>query len=102
VTFVITDVTTVDGSYDKIEFTLQFGPLPPRMQPGEARYGDEQFNEPITDLAAILQRLAAQILEDGTFEFDGQTFNASSMASWDIYANPRGFAVEVSYQPPER
>jgi hypothetical protein len=24
------------------------------------------------------------------------------MASWDIYANPGGFAVEVSYhQPPE-
>lgn len=102
VTFGITDVTAVDGSYDKIEFTLQFGPLPPRMQAGETRYGDEQFNEPITDLAAILQRLAAQILEDGTFELGGQVFSAGSVASWDLYANPRGFAVEVSYQPPER
>ena len=103
VQFGLTHVTANDGSYDKIEFSLGFGPVPPRRQPGETRYGDEQFNEPITDLAAILQRIGAQILEDGTFELGGETFSASRMASWEIGASPGGFAVEVSYhQPPER
>lgn len=101
VQFSLTHVAASDGSYDKIEFSLKFGPLPPRRQPGDTRYGDEQFNEPITDLAAILQRLGAQILEDGTFELGDETFAASSMASWEIGASPRGFSVEVSYhQPP--
>ncbi len=100
VRFVLTNVTATDGSWDKLEFTLGFGPTPPRMQPGETRYGDEQFNEPVTDLAAILQRLGAQILEDGTFELGEQTFSAGTMATWEIYASPRGFAVEVSYMPP--
>jgi hypothetical protein len=103
VRFGLTHVTAIDGSYDKIEFSLKFGPQPPRRQPGETRYHDEQFNEPITDLAAILQQIAAQILEDGTFELGDETFSASEMARWEIYANPRGFAVEVSYhQPPEQ
>ncbi len=103
VQFGLTHVTAVDGSYDKIEFSLKFGPLPPRRQPGETRYHDEQFNEPMTNLAAILQRIGAQMLEDGTFELGGETFSASDMASWELYASPRGFAVEVRYhQPPEQ
>ncbi len=101
VQFRLTHVTATDGSYDKIEFTLGFGPRPPRRQPGDTRYGDEQFNEPITDLAAILRLLGAQILEDGTFELGDETFAATRTASWEIYASPSGFAVEVKYhQPP--
>jgi hypothetical protein len=104
VMFRLAHVTATDGSYDKIEFGLAFGldSLPSRP-PGATRYYDEQFNEPITDLAAILQRLGAQILEDGTFELGGETFSASRMASWDVFADPRGFSVEVKYhQPRER
>jgi hypothetical protein len=102
--FRLTNVTATDDSYDKIEFGLQFGlDSPPTRDPSAPRYGDEQFNEPITDLAAIMQLLGAQILEDGTFELGGETFSAGRMASWEIYASERGFAVEVSYQrPPER
>lgn len=103
VSFRLSHVTATDGSYEKIEFRMEFGPLPQLPEAGEARYGDDQFNEPITDLAAILQRLGGQILEDGTFEFDGQTFTAPTRASWEIYASPRGFAIEVKYpQPPEQ
>ncbi len=103
VQFGLTHVTATDGSYDKIEFSLKFGPVPPRRQPGETRHHDEQFSEPMTDLAAILQRIGVQILEDGTFELGGETFSASRLASWEIGASPRGFSVEVSYHlPPER
>jgi hypothetical protein len=104
VSFRLTHVTASDDSYDKIEFSLAFGlDTPPIRDPNAVRHYDEQFNEPITDLAAILQRLGAQILEDGTFELGGETFSAGRMASWDIGANPRGFSVEVTYhQPPER
>ncbi len=102
VSFKLTNVTATDGSWDKIEFSIMFGPRPPRPEGGDARYGDEQFNEPITDLAAILQRLAAQILEDGTFELGGDVFSPTSTANWDIHASPSGFAFEVKYQePPE-
>ena len=101
--FRLTHVTATDGSYDKIEFTLSFGPQPPPRQPGDPRYGDEQVNKPITDLAAILQRLGARILEDGTFELGDETFSTSRMASWEIGASSGGFSVEVSFhQPPER
>jgi hypothetical protein len=105
VTFGLTHVTATDGSYDKIEFSLMFGreqwPPAPR-DPSAPRYYDEQFNEPLTDLAAVLQQLAAQILEDGTFELGGETFSAGNQASWDIYAGQNGFSVEVTYQePPE-
>ena len=102
VTFKLTHVTATDGSWDKIEFSIMFGPRPPSPEGGDARYGDEQFNEPIVDLAAILQRLGAQILEDGTFELGGEVFSPSRTANWDVYASPRGFAIEVKYQePPE-
>ncbi len=101
--FTLTHVTATDGSYEKIEFGLRFGPQPPRRQPGDPRYGDEQFNQPLADLAAILQRLGARILEDGTFELGGETFSASEMASWEIGASTNGFSVEVTFhQPPER
>ena len=100
VTFRLAHVTASNGSYEKIEFSLEFGPRPAFSRPEETRYNDEQFNQPVTDLAAILQRLGAQILEDGTFEFDGQTFTAASRASWEISANPRGFAIEVKYLGP--
>jgi hypothetical protein len=54
------------------------------------------------DLAAILQRIGAQILEDGTFALGGEIFSPSRTANWDVHASPRGFAVEVKYQePPE-
>lgn len=103
VTFKLTHVTATDGSWDKIEFSIMFGARPPTPEGGDARYGDEQFNEPIVDLAAILQRLAAQILEDGTFELGGDVFSPTSTANWDVHASPRGFAVEVKYQePPEQ
>jgi len=107
VSFGLTHVTASDGSYDKIEFTLEFGleEWPPSAISGDQdapRYYDEQWNEPLADLAAVLQRLAAQILEDGTFELGGETFPASRVASWDIGASGGGFSVEVSYQePPE-
>ncbi len=101
VAFKLTNVTATDDSFDKIEFSLMFGPRPP-MGPGDVRYYDEQFVEPITDLAAILQRIGAQILEDGTFELGGQVFSAGRTASWDVGANSSGFSVEVKYQePPE-
>ena len=105
VMFRLTNVTATDGSYDKIEFTLAFGredwpPVP--GNPDAPRYYDEQWNEPLADLAAVLQRLAAQILEDGTFELGGETFPAGRVASWDIGASGGGFSFEVSYQePPE-
>jgi hypothetical protein len=97
VSFRLTHVTATDGSYDKIELRLSFGPQPPSREPGEARFSEEQFNEPMSELAAKLQRMAAQILEDGTFELDGETYSATRTASWDFYANDRGFAVEVSF-----
>jgi hypothetical protein len=99
VRFGLTHVTAVDGQYDKIEFSLSFGPRP---EPGarEPRWGDEAFNEPTADLAAILQRIGAQILEDGTFELGGEVFTVSRTANWEIGANPRGFGVEVSYHQP--
>jgi hypothetical protein len=101
VAFVLTHVTATDGAYDKIEFSLHFGPTP--EWPSGAQVGDESFNEPMTDLAAIMQRIGAQILEDGTFEFNGETFTVSSTANWEIGVGPRGFAIEVSYRhPPER
>ncbi len=105
VSFSLAHVTATAGSWDKIEFRLVFGieewPPAPR-DPSAARYYDEQYNEPVTDLAVVLQRLAAQILEDGTFELGGETFTAAEVASWDVFAGENGFSVEVKYQePPE-
>jgi hypothetical protein len=96
VRFGLTHVTASNGDYDKIEFGLGFGPVPERG-PAGPRYGDEAFNEPTADLAALLQRIAGQILEDGTFELGGETFTTARTANWEIYANPEGFAVEVSH-----
>ena len=99
VDFGITHVTAVDGSYDKIEIGLQFGPERQRRAEG-ARYGDEEYNEPTADLAALLQRIGSQILEDGTFELGGEVFSVGRTSSWEVSANQRGFSVEVSYHEP--
>jgi len=99
--FHITHVAANDGGYDKIEFGLAYGPVPPmvRPQPGE-RWGDDVENRPTTELAAMLQQVGAQMLEDGMFELGGITFTMGERASWEIGANQRGFSVEMSYVEP--
>ena len=99
--FSLTHVAANDGGYDKIEFGLRFGPVPPRVQPqpGE-RWGDEVENRPTSELAAMLQQVGAQMLENGTFELGGITFTMGERASWEIGASQRGFSVEMSYVEP--
>ena len=100
VRFGLSHVTAIDGRYDKIEFSLGFGPVPERQV--TPRYGDEAFNEPTADLAALLQRISSQILEDGTFELGGEVFTVSRTSSWEIGASPGGFSLEVGYHQPGR
>ena len=99
--FRLTHVAANDGGYDKIEFGVSFGPIPPmvRPQPGE-RWGDDVENHPTTELAALLQQVGAQMLEDGTFELGGITFTMGERASWEIGASQSGFSVEMGYDEP--
>jgi hypothetical protein len=94
--FRLTHVTTTDGQTHKIEFSLRFGPQLDRG-PREPRFHDQPFDQPMMDIAALLQRIATEMLDDGTYELGGQEFTVGETANYEITASPRGFTIELSY-----
>ena len=95
--FRLTHVTAVDGQYEKIELGLDFGPMP-EPRPEGPRYSEEVTNESIRDLATTLRRIAAEILEDGTFQLGDEVFTVSDQASWELYARATGLGLEVGWR----
>jgi len=103
VRFTLTHVTTTDGNTHQIEFSLRFGPQPQQGgQPEGPRFSDEPFDQPMTEVAALLQRIAAEMLENGTFELGGDTFTIGETANYELSAGPNGFSIELSYNRPRR
>lgn len=49
------------------------------------------------EVAAMMQRIATEMLEDGTFELGGQEFTVGETANYEISASPRGFSIGLSY-----
>ena len=94
--FGLTHVATTDGQSQKIEFGLRFGPRLERG-PREPRFHDEPYDQPMMEVAALMRRIATEMLEDGTFELGGQEFTVGETANYEISASPRGFTIELSY-----
>lgn len=94
--FRLTHVATTDGQTHKIGFGLGFGP-PLERGPREPRFHDEPFDQPMTEVAALMQRIASEMLDDGTFELGGKEFTIGETANYEIVASPRGFTIELSY-----
>jgi len=110
VRFRIAHLAPGEGGSHKIESVLQFGPLPPRPSPAEAAaareagpryYVEEAGGTPMAEFASMLQRIAAEILEDGTFMLDGQEFTVGdTLRGGEISFNANGIGIEVGWNPP--
>jgi hypothetical protein len=92
-----------EGS-QKIEAYVRFGPVPEpltraeRMQ-GPRYYVEEAAGMPVAELAALLQRIASEILEDGTFMLEGEeVVVGDSLLGGEIGINPRGLGIEVNWR----
>jgi len=98
-------VAVPDGS-DKIEMMMQWANVPPpppqpRPEPdpnAPASYYDEEFNMPMTELAEMLQRIAAEILEDGTFVFNGEEYTVGETAGGEIGFRARGMTIDIGWR----
>ena len=96
-------VAVVGGS-DKIEMGLQWPSLPPpepEAEPetaGPARYHDEPTNMPRAEFAEMLQRIAAEILEDGTFTFNGEEYTVGETIGGEIFFSAGGLSFEVGWR----
>jgi hypothetical protein len=100
-------VAAFDGSSEKIEMVLNWPSLPPpepqpeaQPQPQAAgpRYYEEPTNMPVTELAALLQRIATEILEDGTFMLEGEEVTVGETVGGEISISARGMSVEVGWR----
>jgi hypothetical protein len=91
----------VVGGADKIEMGLQWPSLPapePVDRSQEPRYSDEPWAMPITEFAEMLQRIATEILEDGTFIMDGEEYTVGETVGGEIGFSSRGMAIEVGWR----
>jgi hypothetical protein len=92
-----------EGS-QKIELYVDFGPVPERptaaeREEGPRYYVEEAAGTPIAEFAALLQRIATEILEDGTFMLEGEEVAVGdSLLGGEISINPRGMGIEVNWR----
>lgn len=92
-----------EGS-QKIELYVRFGPAPEPLtraerEEGPRYYVEEAAGMSMTEFAALLQRIAAEILEDGTFMLEGEeVVVGDSLLGGEIGINPRGLGIEVNWR----
>jgi hypothetical protein len=93
------------GGSDKVELNLQWSNTPPpgpqaQPEPGSAgpQYSEEPGNMPIAEFAQLLQRIATEILEDGTFMLEGGEITVGETVGGEISIGPRGMSVEVNWR----
>ena len=93
-------VAAGDGSSNKIEMSMNW-PSRPAPEPEEraegSRYYEEPWAMPVTEFAAMLQRIATEILEDGTFMLGGEEYTVGETLGGEIGFNSRGMTIEVGY-----
>lgn len=93
-------VAVVGGS-DKIEMSLNWPTLPapePVDRRQEARFYDEPWAMPVTEFAEMLQRIATEILEDGTFMMEGEEYTVGETLGGEIGFSSRGMTIEVGWR----
>ena len=98
-------VAVPEGS-DKIEMMLGWSNVPPEPPQARAeaetdppaRYYEEPTNMPVTELAELLQRIAAEILEDGTFVVNGEEYTVGETLGGEIGFSARGMTIDVGWR----
>ncbi len=95
----------IPGGSHKIEMMLNWPSLPPPPRPdpesqpeGPARYYEEPTNMPVTELAELLQRIATEILEDGTFVVDGEEYTVGETLGGEIGFRAGGMTIDVGWR----
>lgn len=94
-------VAAFDGSSEKIEMVLNWPSLPPpepEDRAAGARYYEEPWAMPITEFAEMLQRIATEILEDGTFTMEGEEYTVGETVGGEIGFQSRGMVIEVGWR----
>ncbi len=98
--FILSHLTTADGSSDRIQTAMMFGKVAPQEKPTGPRWGGEFFDAPMKELAEILQKVFAGIAKDGTFSIDGKDFKAGEFATYEVGINNRSINLELGYTQP--
>jgi len=96
-----------EGGSQKIEFVLEFGPRQTRAEAeaaaaaaeaGPRYYVEEAEGTPMAEFAAMLQRIATEILEDGTFMLEGEEYTVGErLLGGEIGFNQNQMTVQVRW-----
>jgi hypothetical protein len=91
-----------DGS-DKVELNLQWSNEPPPEPEAPPpvvgpRYYDDEASMSMTEFAEMLQRIATEILEDGTFMLEGEELAVGDRIGGEIGINPNGLLIDIGWR----
>ncbi|MFH1764454.1 MAG: hypothetical protein ABIF09_09705 [Gemmatimonadota bacterium] len=90
----------VPGGSHKIEMGLQWPslPAPPPQEPATGPSYNEETSMPTAEFAAMLQRIATEILASGSFTLEGETYTVGDSIGGEISFTPRGMTIEMGYR----
>ena len=90
----------VPGGSHKIEMGLQWPslPAPPPQEPATGPSYNEETSMPTAEFAAMLQRIATEILANGSFTLEGETYTVGDSIGGEISFTPRGMTIEMGYR----
>jgi len=81
-----------------MQWTDTPAPEPEPEPEGPARYHDEPTNMPVAEFAELLQRIGTEILEDGTFTFNGEEYTVGETIGGEISFGAGGMSFEVGWR----
>ncbi len=91
----------IPGGSDKIEMGLNWPTLPapePQERAQGPRYYEEPGAMPVTEFAEMLQRIATEILEDGTFMLEGEEYTVGETLGGEIGFSAGGMTIDVGWR----
>lgn len=96
--------SSLDRQSHRLQFAFFFGPSAPVAREPEARprsHSRESRDIPMEEVAALLQRIASEVMSTGAFSMDGMVFRTADKAYLEVsVVEGRGLEIVVTYAPP--
>ena len=96
--------SSLDRQSHRLQFAFFFGPSTSGAPEPDARpraYAQESKDIPIVEVAALLQRIASEVMNTGSFSMDGMVFRTADEAYLEVsVVEGRGLEIVVTYAQP--